>query len=139
MKEGALTLLELVAVIMVIGILVAVALPNFAPMTEKVREREAAASLRLIKAAQKIYRMEIGFYFPEVSYSGTINNNDISANLKLVLPDSGLASRAWDYTSKSYLGATAGGNCAQATRFNGPVKTWRLQMDEADPVASTCP
>jgi prepilin-type N-terminal cleavage/methylation domain-containing protein len=130
MRWRGFTLLELLAVIIVIGILAAIALPNFTPMKEKALDKESQASLRLILAAQKIYRMENAFYFPHTTYGGAVDNTVINQNLKLELPT--VATRAWDYTGTS-------DPCAQATRKDDDNRIWHLTPADTSQVANACP
>ncbi len=123
----AVTLLEILTVIIIIGILVALALPNFGTMKERALDREAKANLKLIQAAEKIYRMEVGRYFPvDGSTESAINN--INTNLRLSLTE-----RNWDYT-------VAGGDNlgSQATRS---VSGWErnYNIDQDDEEACCCP
>ena len=130
MRTEGMTLLEILAIIIIIGILAAIALPNFAPVREKVLDKEASASLKLIQAAEKIYRLETDFYYP---HTGTkTDQGEINQNLKLSLPTD--ASRKWNYTVKS-------GGCADATRYSGSdSRQWYLQIEGSEPVSgSTCP
>ena len=128
MRWRGFTLLELVMVIIVIGILAAIALPNFTPMKEKALDKEAQASLRLILAAQKIYRMENIFYFPQSG--GPPDNTSINSFLKLELPT--IAGRAWNYTCTS-------SPCAEATRNGDDSRNWRYLSTDTDPVSGACP
>lgn len=84
LKRKGFSLLEVLVVIIVIGILVALALPGFGVTKERTLDKEAKANLRLIQAAEKIYRMEMGFYFPLAASSSDVNL--INANLKVRLP-----------------------------------------------------
>lgn len=121
------TLLEMLAIIIIIGILAAIALPNFAPVREKVLDKEANASLKLIQAAEKIYRLETDFYYP---YSGTDTSiTNINSNLKLNLSED-----KWDYATKST-------GCGQAIRVTDATRQWNLPINDADgePDSGTCP
>jgi len=132
------TLLEILAILIIIGILAAIALPNFAPVREKVLDKEASASLKLIQAAQKIYKMETGFYFP---YSDTESNqNTINTNLKILLPTDD-ATRKWTYKCADTASGTT--SCSDATRTTSgggdPNKRWRLQITGSEPDSGACP
>lgn len=129
--------MEILAIIIIIGILAAIALPNFAPVREKVLDKEASASLKLIQAAEKIYRLETGFYFP---YSGTESSQDtINTNLKILLPRDNDATRKWTYKSADTASGTT--SCTDATRYSGPdSRQWRLPIDESgEPDSGACP
>ncbi|MCX5699028.1 MAG: prepilin-type N-terminal cleavage/methylation domain-containing protein [Candidatus Omnitrophica bacterium] len=64
LKRKGYTLVEILVVVVIIGILVALGLPNYGMIKEKSLNREAKATLALIRAAEKIYRMEQGYYYP---------------------------------------------------------------------------
>jgi type II secretory pathway pseudopilin PulG len=85
---------------------------------EKTLNREAKANLALIRAAEKIYRMEQGFYYPQTGEETTISV--INSFLKLSLPDS--ASVSWDITVR---GDAAGEN-AEALRSGGSGADGRI-------------
>lgn len=127
--------MEILAVIIIIGILAAIALPNFSPIREKVLDKEASASLKLIQAAEKIYRLETDFYYPYPGTTPAPDNAAINQNLKLSLPTG--SDRKWDYTC-----STSGSGCVSATRYSGPdSRQWRLEMNDADgePDSGACP
>ncbi len=127
------TLIEVLVVLVIVGVLAALALPNFNIMQEKTLDREAKASLALIRAAERVYRMEIGTnYYPYDSYTSTSNVSLINTNLRLSLPT--VASPKWSYSINN---ATSAG-IAQATRLG---RTWTLDAagSSEDPVCTgTC-
>ena len=84
-KAEGFTLLELVIVIVVIGILSTLALPNYTRSREQALGREAQSNLRLVLAAEKIYRMEYPTYWPASGSDSNLIN--INNNLKLSLTD----------------------------------------------------
>ena len=88
------TLVELFVVMIIVGILVALALPNYNTMKEKSLDREANSSLALIQAAEKIYKMESGSYYPSSGSTNDITN--INTNLKL-----SLTTGSWSYNVDS--------------------------------------
>jgi len=125
-KKGV-TLIELLIVIIIIGILVILSLPQYSQIRERAFDREAKANLRLIQAAERFYRLELGGYY------ASADAGDININLKLSLPST--TNRKWDYSITP-------NNCSQASRYQGPspVKQWRLRDDEKEPVEDgTCP
>jgi len=57
-KSASFTLLELLVVIIIIGILSALGLAGFTKTKQNVLSKEAKSNIKLIAAAEKIYRME---------------------------------------------------------------------------------
>ncbi|MCX5715788.1 MAG: prepilin-type N-terminal cleavage/methylation domain-containing protein [Candidatus Omnitrophica bacterium] len=51
----AFTLIELMIVIIIVGILASIAIPNFSKMVEKAKAEQAATYLRVIRTGEKIY------------------------------------------------------------------------------------
>lgn len=74
----------------IVGILATIGVSQYYPAKERALGKEAIANLKLISAAEKIYHMEAGEYYPLNSY--TTNIADINANLKLSLTGTN-----WDY------------------------------------------
>jgi len=92
MRKSAFTLLELLLVVGIILILGAIALPNFTKSRDKAIEKEALANLKLIYAAEKIYRMETGVY------KTLTNAAEANSVLKLAIPTS---NPNWNYQVNS--------------------------------------
>jgi prepilin-type N-terminal cleavage/methylation domain-containing protein len=133
MNRYGLTLMEMVIVVVVVGILAAIALPNFTPMRSQTIDREAQASLKLIQAAEKIYRMEASDYYPMVGsgVAEVTDHNLINTNLKLMLPLPA-ANVYWSYK-------TMQGGCADARRAIGSGPNWRLRISGTEPTVGLCP
>ena len=124
MKKKSFTVIELILVIVVVSILAAVAIPNYMNTKEGAINKEAKANLKLIIAANKIYKMENSSFYASSSITN-INNN-----LKLALPSS--ASRNWNYAT---IGTST--SCAQATRYGGST-TWHIRNTEDDVTSGGC-
>jgi prepilin-type N-terminal cleavage/methylation domain-containing protein len=82
------TLLELMIVMIIVGILAALTLPSFSGSQERALGREAGATLKLISAAEKNYRMENG----TGGFYGSTDVGAINQNLTLSLVEI-----KWDY------------------------------------------
>ena len=127
-KKGF-NLVELIIVIIIIGILVAIAIPSFLYTQERAFDKDAVASLKLIQAAEKIYHMEMGNYFP-VSGSET-DHAKINEILRLSLPTTSLK---WNFSVDSTASGTA-------QRTDGATRNWSLPVSNDDPacVGASCP
>lgn len=107
------TLIEILVVVIVIGVLATLGFVNYTGIREHAMNKEAVANLKLIAAAERIFRLETGAY-----YGPTTAIADINTNLKLYLPTAN--TREWDYAIRAAAAttftATASraqfGNCA---------------------------
>jgi len=80
MKKGkSFTLIELILVISIIIILAVIAIPNFYKTKQRVIEKEGIVNIKLIAAAERIYRME------QVDYVGCTDTSGCNGLLKLML------------------------------------------------------
>ncbi|MHB8154862.1 MAG: type II secretion system protein [Candidatus Omnitrophota bacterium] len=124
------TMIEMLVVIIIVGVVVALALPDFGAMKEKSLNREAKTNLALIQAAEKIYKMEQGFYYPYRATTST--TSAINSGLKLALTTS--ASRLWSFS----INSTVAPEYATATRtnVNPDGRIWRLEFQNEDPTCS---
>ncbi len=131
-KPLSFTLIELLMVIVIIIILAGIAIPNFAKAKERALTKEAIANLKLIAAAEKVYRMEYSTYYgPE---GGIANINDY---LKLYFTNEAY----WDY---AITAAAADTFTATADRQGtGPYSTCIYTINQGTtgepPSAGSCP
>lgn len=126
-KKGF-TLLELLIVVIIIGILAGLAIPNFGKTKENALDKEAISNLKLIQAAEKWHYLEMTAYYPSSLSESNIDN--INNNLKL-----SLTTKNWTYTVWST-------GCGRATRNGGDGRSWYLTIDDVvgEPDAGTgCP
>lgn len=132
MRKGF-TLVELIIVIVIIGILATFAMPQFASTKERTLDKEAQANLKLIQAAEKIYRMEMATYYPDCPPCGSTSTiTDINDKLKLSLPAS---SANWIYTV-STTGSSIGS--ATATRVGAGARVWTISLIPGASDIPTC-
>lgn len=120
------TLTEMLVVIIIVGILAALALVNYTKAKEQTIDKEARANLKLVQAAQKIYRMENTFYYPN---AGTADTSGINTNLRLSMPEG--ASRNWSYSAAA---ATPGQGVAARNKAGG--RSWTLPVANDDPTCA---
>ncbi len=120
------TLTEMLVVIIIVGILAALALVNYTKSKEQTIDKEAKANLKLVQAAQKIYRMENTFYYPN---TGSADTAAINTNLRLSMPEG--AGRNWSYSSN----VTTPGQ-AVATRNKAGGRSWNLPVANDDPTCA---
>lgn len=92
MRRNGFTLIELVIVVVIIGILATLAVTQYSSYYEKTLGNEAVANLKLIAAAERIYKMETGAYYPSSEVGVVTLIADINSNLKLSLNEDN-----WDY------------------------------------------
>jgi type II secretory pathway pseudopilin PulG len=100
-------------VLIIIGVLATLAINQFFGPKEQALEREAVANLKLIAAAEKIYRMEVG------GYVSAADTSEVNSKLSLMLPDT---SPKWAYkvTNVSVPGDTFTGVAGRVTGGGSP-------------------
>ena len=119
-------MLELLVVIIIVGILAALAFPNFYRARESALEKEAQTNLRLISAAEKILYMETNLYL-----TGTSDLDTINTTLKVSIP----AAQNWNYKIDAGTGFFA-----KAQRTSDNTVVWCITEATDDPynVAAGC-
>lgn len=75
-REGGFTLIELLVVVLVIGILAAIAVPQYFKVVEKGKVAETFQWVNSLKGAQERYLARNGIYF-----SGTVTSTSFDANI----------------------------------------------------------
>ncbi len=123
MRKGV-TLIEIMVVVIIVIILATLATPLYRKTVERAKEREAGAMLRLIREAEKIYRLEYN------TYIGCNDTTQCNTILRLDLP-----SQNWGYSVPS---ATSSTFCAQADSTES-LGSWSIRENQDNPVKSSCP
>lgn len=99
MKRGF-TLVELLIVLVIIGILASVAVPNYTRMVERAKAEQAVTYLKVIRTGEKIY------YASNVSYTACANIGEIKSRLGAEVTDEHYLFSVTSNPSTSFL-ATA--------------------------------
>jgi prepilin-type N-terminal cleavage/methylation domain-containing protein len=130
LNRRAVTLMEILIVVIIVGILVTMSMPLFEKTKERGLDKEAITNLRLVQSAERIYAMETG------TYLSCGNTDCINDNMRLSIPAG--ANPNWTYTVN-----TAGSAFTiRATRNNPPAgwaRQWQIDHDDEDPSCPGCP
>jgi len=93
MNRKGFTLLEVLIVVIIIGVLATLGLANYQIVIENTHDKKAQSNLKLIRNAERIYRMEQGVYAPCPTIL-VVNNI-----LKLAIPNPSVSTDApWLYS-----------------------------------------
>ena len=117
MSGGGFTLLELLIAVVIVGILAALAIPNFTKSIEKGKVRDAEVVLSSLHSAERVY------YLDQNSYGTDAN---LFANGYATNPDAGNSNPDWDYAA-----APAGTTFSvTATRTGGGYNGKTIQVTQ---------
>ncbi|MBI3323520.1 MAG: type II secretion system protein [Candidatus Omnitrophica bacterium] len=123
------TLMELLIVVIIVGILAAVALPQFARMTRRARAAEATTTVGAILTAEWVYYQE------NAAFVGFADNAALKASPLLVdVADD--ASSSFDYAAAAGPPAVVTAT-ADVTNVSGIVVTGTIQKDGTRQVSTT--
>ena len=104
------TLIELLVVVLIIGILAAIALPQYQKAVEKSRLSEALLNIATIKRGVDIYVMENGWFTNDSSKGQNMNLGDVLEAAGTELSGGEWTSHRSIYTTKNF---TYNGGCSK--------------------------
>ncbi len=137
MKKGF-TLTEMLIVVIIIGVLATLALTQYGRHREGVLDKEASANLKLIQSAQRIYKMEFGFY-ADCGNTSTGEESDINDQLRLLLPTD--ANRKWAYKITDWTHVVSPPSdtfTAKAQRQGSDSRVWCINQATDEPYSTGC-
>ncbi|UCC73381.1 MAG: prepilin-type N-terminal cleavage/methylation domain-containing protein [Gemmatimonadota bacterium] len=105
MSRKGFTLIELLIVVVIIGILAAIAIPKFANTKEKAYVSAMKSDLRNLAAAEEAY------FADELSYTTTLGNLDFNTTNQVNISISAGTAKGWG-ASATHDGLKAGSSCA---------------------------
>ena len=129
------TLIELLVVIVIVGVLSAVAIPQFLNQVRRSRTAEAQAALTEVGRASEVYRLDFGVYpdkYVRIQHGGDYNDKYMNdpwraPNYTLPVPTERSTSAPhalrWDTTSKGAPYITRSGSNIQCTIGLGAQET----------------
>jgi prepilin-type N-terminal cleavage/methylation domain-containing protein len=79
--EQGFTLMELMTVVVIVGVLSAIAVPTFSNYIYKARASEATEFLGIIRLREESYRSEFGVYCPTIANGNAVTVLDSKGNL----------------------------------------------------------
>lgn len=93
-RRGGFTLIELMIVVAIIGILAAIAIPNFLRFQLKAKSSEGKTNLSAIRTAEESYYAEYGVYV-SADASPTATSDNVKTTFSHAVPDAGFEVVGW--------------------------------------------
>ena len=121
-KLAAFTLTELLVVLVIIGILVLLALPNLMPLISKAKSTEAQISL------EHIYTLEKSHYYLHSKYSD--NLEDIGFEKQKLITEGGNANYRFEITQASVNSFKAVATAVADFDNDGNINVWEIDQDK---------
>lgn len=121
-SKKAVTLIEILIVVVIVGILATFAMPAYRRAQERARDNEAQSMLKLIQHAEKVYRLE----HPS-TYVSCVDTTTCNETLRL-----NLSADYWDY---SVSGADEDDFCSEAAHT---TRSWHINALDAEASEDGC-
>jgi type IV pilus assembly protein PilE len=122
-KARAYTLTEILVVLVIIGILVLLALPNLLPLITKAKSLEAKTQLNHVQTLEQSYFYEHSKYSKDLTEIGFIQE-------KLVTETNGRANYRIEITSATNTGFTARATAVVDFNGNGTFNVWEIDQEK---------
>jgi type IV pilus assembly protein PilE len=118
-SRAGLTLIELLMVIVIVGVLAAIAVPMYSGYMQRARRADAKTALEQVRAAQEMWRAEKGQYC-------TAANAEATLRTTMGAP----ATTVSNYYTWSFTVKTATAFTAQATAIGSQVSDGNLTINQ---------
>ena len=139
-QQRGFTLIELMIVVIVVGVLAAVAIPMYQIVPERSRSTEAVSALGLIRKAMRIHYAEHGGY----ANANFTNNTQVTVGGVLDVNDSDLLGRYFSTECYTFDGAPGAGaftiecdGSSSTAPHASEVATIVITIDEGGEITST--
>ncbi len=136
-RRGGFTLIELMIVVAIIGILAAIAIPNFLRFQLKAKSSEGKTNLAAIRTAEESYFAEYGVYISSDASPDVVGDNQ-KVTFTHVIPGKGFDKVGWEPEGQVYFNysvAISGNDFTAAAVANidaeGNPQYWGYTTDTA--------
>lgn len=121
-KINAFNLQELLVVLMIIGILILLALPNLMPLISKAKSIEAQTNLT------QLYNMQRSYFFMHSKYSNDLNTIDFVAPKKV--SEGGRSNYSYQVIEATNSSFKAKATAITDFDGDGILNTWQIDQDQ---------